>query len=139
MKTGPKPGRGSNGDRRTFAEKVAAAWQPLPEWVSELAALADRSGLKGAAAAIGYTPSLVSSVLGHKYAGDILGVEQRVGGALMGQMVTCPVLGEVGRDRCLQEQKEPFRATSAFRAQLFHACRSGCPHSRLMGGADERQ
>lgn len=117
-------------DSRTFAEKAEAAWSPVPDWVSELAALADANGLKVAGERIGYTGSLVSGVLNNKYRGDLAGVEQRVRGALMGLMVECPVLGEIDRSRCLQEQQEPFRATSAYRAQLFHACRTGCPNAR---------
>ncbi|MBN9334684.1 transcriptional regulator [Devosia sp.] len=114
----------------TFAQKAKAAWGEVPDWVLELAALADASGLKGAGERIGYTGSLVSGVLNNKYRGDLVGVEQRVRGALMGLMVECPVLGEIDRSRCLQEQQEPFRATSAYRAQLFHACRTGCPNAR---------
>ena len=125
MKTGPRTGSGSasNGDHRTFVEKAAAAWGETPDWIAELAAIADQLGQKKAADMIGYTA-----------AGDMQGVEESVRGALMGLKVECPILGEIGRDHCLQEQKEPFRATSAFRAQIYHACRNGCPNARLKGG-----
>lgn len=136
MKTGPRTGSGSasNGDHRTFVEKAAAAWGETPDWITELAAIADQLGQKKAADMIGYTAGLVSAVLNAKYAGDMQGVEESVRGALMGLKVECPILGEIGRDHCLKEQKEPFRATSAFRAQIYHACRNGCPNARLKGG-----
>ncbi len=114
----------------TFAEKAVAAWSPVPDWVEELAALADRHGIAGAGKRIGYSGSAVSTVISGKYGGDITRVEQMVRGALMAMKVDCPILGQIGRDRCLTEQKEEFRVTSAMRAQLFHACRNGCPHFR---------
>jgi hypothetical protein len=136
MRKGPRSGSGTanNGDTRTFIEKANAAWGATPDWVVELAQIADQVGQKKAAEMIGYTAGLVSAVLNGKYTGDMRGVEERVRGALMGLKVECPVLGDIGRDRCLKEQKEPFRATSAFRAQIYHACRNECPNARLKGG-----
>ena len=132
--------RGPQGHSRSaglsFTEKAAEAWSDLstgsgvPDWIAELALVADTEGLAGAERRIGYSRSAISTVLNRKYAGDIDRVEQMVRGALMAMTVECPVLGEIGRDRCLSEQHEPFRATSAFRAQLYHACRNGCPHAR---------
>ena len=132
MTPGPRPGSGaaSYGVRRSCVQKAADAWGVVPDWVSELAQIADHLGQKKAAETIGYSNGLISQVINRKYGGDMEGVEQRVRGALMGLKVECRVLGPIGRDRCLQEQKEPFRATSAFRAQIFHACRNGCPNAR---------
>lgn len=118
----------------TFAQKVALAWSPVPDWITELAAIADAAGLKGAGKRIGYTGSLVSGVLNNRYAGDLVAVEKAVRWALMSLSVECPVIGEIDRSRCLEEQRTPFRATSAMRAQLFHACRSGCPNARSAKG-----
>ncbi|MBX3580799.1 MAG: transcriptional regulator [Rhizobiaceae bacterium] len=101
------------------------------DWLLELAAFADQQGLAGAEKRIGYSRSAISNVLAGKYTGDTARVAEMVRGALMAATVECPILGEIGRDRCLQEQKEPFRATSRHRAQLFHACRGGCPFSKL--------
>jgi hypothetical protein len=133
MKPGPQTGKASNGDARSFLTKAADAWGTVPDWVEALAAKADATGLKGAAEAIGYTPSLVSSTLNNKYQGDLARVEEMVRGALMAATVDCPVIGDIGRDRCLDEQKQEFRSTSAMRAQLYYACRNGCPHFRDTG------
>jgi hypothetical protein len=114
----------------SFADKADAAWGNLmPDWIAELAGLADAEGLRGAGDRIGYSTSAVSTIISGKYQGDVERVEQMVRGALMALNVQCPVLGEIGRDRCLTEQKEPFRATSRHRAQLFHACKT-CPNRR---------
>ncbi len=124
MIRGPTPNSRPAG--ATFADKAAAAWQPVPDWIAVLAAHADHAGLKGTAERINYSVSAVSTVISGKYAGDVGRVEAMVRGALMAETVDCPVLGAIGRDRCLREQKEPFRATSAFRVRMYHACRR-CP------------
>lgn len=138
MNRGPIKGRGPVGAPR-YAEKVQGLHgEAAPDWLIELAALADREGLAGAEKRIGYSRSAISTIISGKYAGDIGRVEEMVRGALMALSVECPVLGEIGRDRCLQEQKEPFRATSRHRAQIFHACRGGCPHSKLKNESEQK-
>lgn len=128
MNRGPQ--KASRPAGATFSEKAALAWgEPVPDWVGELARLADVEGLAGAGKRVGYSPSAISVVLSGKYKGDVDRVAEMVRGALMAETVDCPVLGEIGRDRCLTEQKEPFRATSRHRAQLFHACKT-CPNAR---------
>lgn len=130
------PAKGSRPAGLSFAEKVCAAYGDPDGWLLELARLADAEGLGGAEKRIGYSRSAISTVLSGKYGGDMERVAQMVRGALMSETVDCPVLGEIGRDRCATEQKEPFRATSAFRAQLYHACKV-CPNRRHAGGDHE--
>lgn len=115
-------------------EKAKIAWadeaQGVPDWVLELAAQCNASSQSAAAKKIGYGSSTISQVLSNTYAGNMDRMKQMIEGAFMASVVNCPVLGEIGRNRCLIEQKQPFRATSAHRAQLYHACRGGCPFSR---------
>jgi hypothetical protein len=59
----------------------------------------------------------------------MISVRARIRGALMAETVMCPILGEIGRDRCLTEQKRPFAATNSTRARLYHACKT-CPNRR---------
>jgi hypothetical protein len=123
-----------------FLASAREAWgDALPDWVEELAKFATATSGVAAAKRIGMSPSVVTSVCKARYTGDLGAVEARVRGALMNESVECPVLGEIGRDRCLDEQKKRHVATSAVRTALFHACRSGgCQHSRLKveGGHD---
>jgi hypothetical protein len=130
-------------DPRPFALKAAEAWEGTPpEWVAELAAYADLHGAKAAGKAIGYSNSAVSVVLNRaptieKF--DLVRIEQSVRGALMGAVVICPVKGEMTRDVCLGWQARPYALTSSARAEMYRACRSGCPHSRIKtGGQDGR-
>jgi hypothetical protein len=116
----------------TYADKARAAWDAnLPDWVLVLAEEADRTTGAAAAARIGYSAAVVSSVIVRSYRGDLGRVEAKVRGALMGDTVDCDVLGEITRDRCLDEQKKGFASTSSVRARLYRACRGDCPHTRI--------
>lgn len=127
MNRGPAPG--TVRVERSMAQKAADAWGMPPDWVAELATLADREGLRGVEKRVGYSASAISTVINNRYRGDMARVEETVRGALMGHVVSCPVLGELGRDQCLTWQKKPFAATSSVRAAVYRACRAGCPHS----------
>ncbi|MBB99162.1 MAG: transcriptional regulator [Rhodobacteraceae bacterium] len=120
----------------SMADKAAAAWGEAPDWIRELALLADREGLSSAGVRIGYSAATTSQVINAKYRGDLGRVEERVRGALMGLSVACPVLGDLSRDLCLDWQAKGYAPTSAHRVRMFRACRSGCPHSRIKGGDD---
>lgn len=132
MNRGPAPGTVAR--RCSMVEKAEAAWGQPPDWVIELARLADREGLRGAGKRAGYSASAISTVINACYRGDMARVEETVRGALMGHVVDCPVLGEIGRDQCLAWQKKPFAATSSARAAVYRACRAGCAHSTLKSG-----
>lgn len=116
--------------RMPFVDKAEAAWSPAPEWVRRLAEEADRVGQPATAKRIGYSAPTVSQVISNTYRGDLRRIEQIVLGALMAETVNCPVKGEMARHICLKWQEKPFAPTSADRARMFHACRSGCPHSK---------
>lgn len=119
-----------------FIEKAQAAWgKDMPVYVRELANEANRTSATAAGKKIGYSTAVVSHVLAKAYPGDMAKVEAKIRGALMGETVICPIVGEIGRDRCLDEQAKPFVASSSVRTRIYRACRSGCPHSRL-GGDD---
>ncbi|MAU96188.1 transcriptional regulator [Aurantimonas sp. 22II-16-19i] len=124
--------------RQSFEEKTLLAWgDDRPDWIVELARFADAEGLTGAGKRVGRPASTLSQTLSNTYRGDVGKIEERVRGALMALTVECPVLGEIGRDRCLDEQGKDFSGTSAMRAQLYRACRfSGCPHSKHTKGTD---
>lgn len=118
----------------TMSEKAEAAWgADMPDWVRELAGLASRTSLNAAARRLGYSPSTLSQTLANKYPGDLERIADTVRGALMGETVTCPVLGDIGRDACLAWQGKPRAITNAIRSRVYKACRSGCAHSRLKG------
>ena len=119
MKRGPT-GAASAVD---YPEKARGAWgESLPTWVLRLAEEAKRTSASAVATRLDCAASVVSQVISKSYRGRFDRIEAAVRGAFMGETVDCDVLGEIGTDRCRAEQREPFRATSAMRAQLFHAC-----------------
>lgn len=121
----------------TMMEKANFAWNGTPpDWVSELAQMANSKGLNSVAQRLGYSAAVISQTIGNKYPGDLSKVEDKVRGALMGEKVTCPVLGAIGRDQCLNSQSLPRAVTNSIRTRLYRACRNNCPHSRLKGGND---
>lgn len=118
----------------TMQQKAKLAWGTVPDWIGELAELAQTQGLNACAARLGYSSATISQTIGNKYAGDLGKLEDKVRGVLMGATVDCPVLGEIGRDVCLGWQGKERATTNAMRARLYRACRDGCKHSRLKGG-----
>lgn len=78
--------------------------------------------------------AVISQVLSGKYQGRTERLQAVVEGVLLSKTVPCPVLGEIGRDQCDDWQTKPFATSNATRLQVFRACRSGCPHSRLQEG-----
>lgn len=135
MKRGPSSSYGST----DFVARARAAWGPdAPDWIIALATEATRSSGKATAERLGYSSSVISQALSNSYGkGNLARLEQVVRGAFMDQRVDCRELGEIGLDRCLAEQQEPFRATSAHRVRLYHACNTPgrCAHSKATAQA----
>lgn len=116
------------------AERVQQHWgDNAPEWVHVLAIECKRASQKRIADQVGYSPSVISQVLKNIYTGDLTAVEKAVSGALMNTTVSCPVLGDLPGNRCLEHQRQKFSATSSQRVRLYQACRSGCPHYKQQG------
>lgn len=115
-----------------FHARARAGWNPPPDWIMALADACARETQAGVARKLDVSGSLLSQALAGRYAGDMAKLEEVVRGALMGENLTCPVLGEIGRDQCVAEQKKPFIASSSVRTRLYRACRAGCPNSRLV-------
>lgn len=126
-------------EKQSFVDKARAAWgDPAPEWVQALAEEADRITATRAAKNIGYSAAVLSHVFAKNYKGDMEAVEQKVRGALLGMTVMCPVFGEFGRDRCLDEQAKGNTFTSESRGRCYRTCRGigvpKCQHSRIPDG-----
>ncbi len=130
MKRGPNPGPPA---QPVSVANMRAAWgEDAPEWLAVLAEQCDRTSQKAAARKIGYSPSLVSSVLKGRYTGDLTAVEQAVRAALMAETVRCPAFGEaIKLADCLEHQKHAQSGNrgSAFRAAMARHC-PGCRNSR---------
>lgn len=116
----------------SMKEKAEQAYGTrINPWILALAVSADERGVKTTAEAIGYSPSLVSSIVNDSYNGNPKHVERAVRGALMRSTVICPVLGEISGERCTAAQRRKLTPTNPMAVRLFKACRSDCPHSSI--------
>ncbi|MDC8804251.1 helix-turn-helix domain-containing protein [Halomonas pacifica] len=105
----------------------------MSSWLDVLARACSDSSQNRVAQRLGVSAAMISQALRGRYPGDLRALQQRVEGEFMGQVVQCPVLGEISARQCLDCQRQPFAATNAQRVRLYRACRSGCPHSQIGG------
>ncbi|MEQ5870221.1 hypothetical protein J4E08_09955 [Sagittula sp. NFXS13] len=112
-------------------DKATSGWGvDMPAWVRALAEECDRTSQNKAAARIGRSGSLVSTVLANKYGGSTDVVEDLVRGALMSETVSCPMLGAIDKKTCHDWRKRAgrFSARNTRAVQMFRAC-SRCPRN----------
>lgn len=116
----------------SMMDKAIAAWgEPLPDWIKALAEACDETSLRKTATKLAVSPAIVSLTVNAKRDRVKLEfVKGRVERILMITTVACPVLGDVNRNECLQEQAAAFSAANPLRVQLYRACRNGCQHFR---------
>ena len=81
------------------------------------------------ALALKVSTSVVSQLLTDKYPGDTPTMAERIQGLYMSATVQCPVMGELGRNHCLEYQRRPAAFTNPTRAALNQACKT-CPNRK---------
>lgn len=114
--------------------KAKGAWgADLPDWVQALAAACDKSSQAQVAKVLGNSTTVISRVLANSYPGNVNRIAEKVRGHYLAQVLECPVLGEIGRDRCVREQGLPLTYQNPVRPRVYDACRSGCIHSSIGG------
>ncbi|MFW5499618.1 MULTISPECIES: helix-turn-helix domain-containing protein [unclassified Maridesulfovibrio] len=109
--------------RTSAVETTNKAWESVPDWVLALAQTCDdQESQHQTAKRVGISATAVNQILKNKYPGSLPNVEKKVRAALMTDVVTCPVLGEIGSSQCLENQSKPFSAASSLKVQLWKAC-----------------
>lgn len=108
----------------------------MKEWIKALRAECRRTSQIRVARRLGVSATSINQVLGGNYKASTARIEQRVRGELMRETVECPVLGEITKRRCDDEQRRPFASTNPQRIAVYKACRSGCSHSGLKASHD---
>lgn len=112
--------------------KARAAWgDDVPSWVLSLAAACMSSSQNRVAQRLGVSASLVSSVIGNKYPGDVARIAELCRGEFERQTIACPVLGYIAPLVCRQWQAKAVRLRTGNNqnARMFRACR-GCARYR---------
>lgn len=105
-----------------------------PDWIAALRLECQRTSQNRAAKRLGISAATISLVLNNRYPADTASLEARIRGELLSETVECPVLGEISRRVCCDEQAKPFAATNPIRVALYRACRGGCKNSFLTQG-----
>ena len=103
------------------------------KWMRALRDAIAAHGLTATARQLGVSPSMISQAVKGVYKGNIARLQTLVEGSLLTETVSCPVLGDLAKHKCLQHQERPlaFATANPIKAQLYRACRAGCPYSRL--------
>ena len=115
-----------------FQAKAITAYGPdCDQWIMALATACDKAGtVRPVAVRIGYSHSTVSAVINGCYPGSLDKIQAAVTSCLMGNEVTCPVLGKIKAEKCLGIQRRAsLSATDPTTVKLWRACRSGCANS----------
>ena len=99
----------------------------MADWIDVLRAACEASSQTKVARRLAVSAALVNQVLRGRYKASLTRLEARVRGELMRETLSCPVLGEISKRRCQDEQRRPFAATNPQRVALYGACRT-CTH-----------
>jgi len=82
-----------------------------------------------AAADLDVSVTVVSTLLHDKYPANVAAMEQRIRGQYMAETVRCPVMGDLSKRSCLDNQAMPMAFTNPLRAALGRACKT-CPNRK---------
>lgn len=116
--------------RESCFRKATRAWGPLgtmPDWVYALADACDNASVRKVAVKLDASPAIISLAINNQRE-NLEFIKERVENTLMASIVSCPILGVMGKTDCLQEQVKPFLPASPLRSRIYRACRSGCPN-----------
>ncbi|MGY3910772.1 hypothetical protein ACW5XW_02805 [Aeromonas piscicola] len=97
-------------------------------WIDTLREQCLSRQIQVVAAELGYSRTAVSKVINGKYPGNTKHIQAAVERAYPANTVSCPVFGELARDKCLFHQSQPLRATTGVRVLLYRSCKI-CPHN----------
>lgn len=114
--------------------KARKSWgTTMPDWVRELAEQCDRSSQARVADILGNSTTVVSRVLSNSYPGSVERIAAKVRGHFLAEVVDCPVLETIPRQRCVAEQDMALSFQNPLRRRVYEACRAGCTHFRKVG------
>jgi len=113
-----------------------AHWGDPPDWVRALAVACDGETQAAVASRVGYSASVVSTVIKRTYPGNWRAVEDKVRGALMGAIIDCPSLGGLPLNECREWRVRSRKLSTAnpMRVRMFRACMH-CVHNRKPEGS----
>lgn len=108
----------------------------MSDWISVLKSECERTSQNRVAILLrqadGFpSPTVINQIIKDKYPGRTDRLKALVEGKFMSGTVTCPVMGDIPSDQCIEYQGRKFAATNPTRVKLYQACRGGCLHSNI--------
>ena len=100
-------------------------------WLDELKKRVDMTSMTVVAKEMGLSKATISLVINGKYNGNMDRVQLLTESIYLGHNVECPVLGLIPKHKCIAHQEAKHVGSTPQGIQLYKACRSGCPHSKL--------
>lgn len=101
------------------------------DWMAELNHQIKLKTQRKVAAELQVSATMVNQVVNGTYPGSLDTIRIKVEGKYLNSCVSCPVLGDIPVNECLENQQRPFSASNPQRVKVFRACRAGCPNSKL--------
>lgn len=98
------------------------------KWLEALRVRCDATSQQKVGKELNYSAAVINQVLKGTYRGDVSKVEMIVRGAYLGETVGCPVIGELEKNICIENQQREFSPTNSTRVKLYRACQT-CPNS----------
>lgn len=110
----------------------------MTTWIQVLKAECDKSSQSKVAGLLRKSsgdnfpsPTVINQVIKDKYPGRTDRLKALVEGVYMEGKVTCPIMGDMSSDRCVEIQSRDFAPVNHQWVKLYKACRNGCPHSTI--------
>jgi transcriptional regulator with XRE-family HTH domain len=100
-------------------------------WLDELRRQINATSLTAVSKAMGVSKTTISQLANGKYGADTAKMQVLVESVYMGHTVTCPVLGEIPKHKCMAHQNTKHVGSQPNAIRLWKACRSDCPNSEL--------
>ncbi len=100
----------------------------VPDWVCALVKACDCKGASqnSVAGRVGVTGAVISQVLRNKYPARTDRIEARVRAIFLDGQISCPALGEITSEDCLnwRDAAHKLNSVSPARVRMFRACKT---------------
>lgn len=117
-----------------MSDKVEVVWGlDMLDWVCEFVGFVSCISLNVVVWCFGYLLLIFSQMLVNKYFGDFERLVDMVCGVLMGEIVICLVLGDIGWDVCFVWQVKLCVVINVICLWVYKVCWFGCVYFRLRG------
>ncbi len=96
-----------------------------PHWIAVLDEQCEATSQGRVSARLGFSSAMIGQIRRGIYPGRYDRAEQAVRGHFMAGVITCPALGKIRANECVDHQKraQKFTGSNPLRITMFRACR----------------